>query len=76
MAIARLVKIYSRGNEEELESWMIALGFRSHKLAQVANTQTVERELHALLIEKTREKNSANQIARLWRGSNDGEMKF
>ncbi len=55
---------------------MIALGFRSHKLAQVANTQTVERELHALLIEKTREKNSANQIARLWRGGNDGEMKF
>lgn len=52
------------------------VGVRSHKLAQVANTQTVERELHALLIGKTREKNSANQISRLWRGSNDGEMKF
>lgn len=55
---------------------MMALGVRSHKLAQVANTQTVERELHALLIEKTREKNSANKIARFWRGGNDGEMKF
>lgn len=55
---------------------MMALGFRSHKLAQVANTQTVERKLHALLIEKTSEKISKNQIARLWRGGNDGEMKF
>lgn len=55
---------------------MMALGFGSHKLAQVANTQIVERELHALLIEQTREKNSANQIARLWREGNDGEMKF
>lgn len=62
-------------NEEELESWMMALGFRSHKLAQ-ANTQTFERKLHALLIEKISEKISKNQIARLWRGGNDDEMQF
>lgn len=52
---------------------MMALGFRSHKLAQVANTQS---KLHALLLEKTREKVSVNQIAQLWRRGNDGEMKF